>query len=200
MPEGHLLHRYAGQLTDELAGRAVVASSPQGRFAADAVDGLVLDRVEAAGKHLLHRFAAGPWVHVRLGMRGVYLRHDDPSTPPRAGVRLRLAAGTAWDLIAPSVCALLDDDGVAGLLARLGPDPLRGDADDAEAVRRLRASPRPGRRGAARPGGVGRRRQRLAGRAAVRRGPAAVAAVQCAGRRPSRRAVGGDPGAARCRP
>jgi hypothetical protein len=45
-------------------------------------------------------------------------------------VRLRLAgADAAWDLIAPATCELLDDPGVAGLLAGLGPDPLRQDAD-----------------------------------------------------------------------
>jgi hypothetical protein len=38
-------------------------------------------------------------------------------------------ADTAWDLIAPAACELLDDAEVAGLLARLGPSPQCQDAD-----------------------------------------------------------------------
>ena len=141
MPEGHLLHRVARDVTADLGGRAVAASSPQGRFDAGAVDGLVLERTEAVGKHLLHRFADGPAVHVHLGMRGLHLRYDDMTATPRGGVRLRLAAGgVAWDLIAPSTCELLDDGGVDRLLAGLGPDPLRDDASEDDAVARLRAA------------------------------------------------------------
>jgi endonuclease-8 len=141
VPEGHLLHRYAREISADLGGSAVGASSPQGRFDAAAVDGLVLRRSEAVGKHLLHRFDGGPVVHVHLGMRGLFLRYDDPSAPARSGVRLRLAGRrAAWDLIAPSACELLDDAGAGRLLASLGPDPLRDDADESEAVRRLRAA------------------------------------------------------------
>jgi endonuclease-8 len=57
-------------------------------------------------------------------------------------VRLRLAgADAAWDLIAPATCELLDDPGVAGLLAGLGPDPLREDADPDRAWTSLQAAP-----------------------------------------------------------
>ena len=137
MPEGHLLHRYAGQMRTELVGRAVRASSPQGRLDTAPLDGRVLADVQAWGKHLLQRFEEGPTVHVHLGMRGVYLRYEDPAEPPRPGTRLRLAGATAWDLIAPTTCELLDDRGVARVAAKLGPDPLRPDAHEDEAVRRL---------------------------------------------------------------
>jgi endonuclease VIII len=57
-------------------------------------------------------------------------------------VRLRLAGATAaWDLIAPATCELLDDAGVARLLAHLGPDPLRKDADPEHAWTSLQATP-----------------------------------------------------------
>jgi endonuclease-8 len=128
MPEGHLLHRYA--LAHRLlAGSAVAASSPQGRFAtgAAAIDGQVLDSVEAHGKHLLHRFTAR-WVHTHLGMRGVWAELPTPPPDARPQARLRLSGEAAtWDLFAPSVCELLDADGVARLLAGIGPDPLRRD-------------------------------------------------------------------------
>jgi endonuclease VIII len=141
MPEGHLYHRLARDL-GELAGQALAASSPQGRFTEGAaqIDGTRLEVAEAYGKHLLVRFAGGRTVHVHLGMRGKLLGVVDPSRPPRPQVRLRLAGATAaWDLIAPSACELLDDAGVAELLAR--PDPLREDADPNCAWTSLRAAP-----------------------------------------------------------
>jgi endonuclease-8 len=143
MPEGHLYHRLAHDLA-ELVGQAPAAWSPQGRFAEGAarIDGARLEAVEAYGKHLLVRFAGDRTVHAHLGMRGKLLRVADPSRPPLPQVRLRLAgAGAAWDLIAPATCELLDNAGVAGLLAGLGPDPLREDADPERAWANLRAAP-----------------------------------------------------------
>ncbi len=57
MPEGHTIHRIARDHGKLLAGRPVLVSSPQGRFADDAarVDGEVLDGIEAYGKHLPYR-------------------------------------------------------------------------------------------------------------------------------------------------
>jgi endonuclease VIII len=143
MPEGHLYHRLARNLSEFSEGE-LAAWSPQGRFAEGAarIDGTRLEVAEAHGKHLLMRFAGGRTVHVHLGMRGKLLGVADPSRPPRPQVRLRLAGATAaWDLIAPSACELLDEAGVAGLLARLGPDPLREDADPNRAWASLRAAP-----------------------------------------------------------
>ena len=140
MPEGHTLHRLAGELA-ELVGERVAASSPQGRFPAADVDGAVVAGVEAFGKHLLVDLVDGPTVHVHLGMRGKWLRFAPVTGAPFAQVRLRLATpDVAWDLIAPSTCELLDAAGRAVLLAGLGPDPLRADADADEARRRLQAS------------------------------------------------------------
>ena len=140
MPEGHLLHRTAAQLSDDLAGSVVAASSPQGRFEAARVDGSTVVLAEAYGKHLMVHLEDAPTVHVHLGMRGLLLRYPDPSVPPRGGVRLRLAGPVAWDLIAPTTCELLDAAGVARVVRGLGPDPLRGDATADDAVARLRAA------------------------------------------------------------
>lgn len=138
MPEGHLLHQYADRLHADLAGRTVAATSPQGRFDPRPVDGRTVTGAEAYGKHLLVHVDGAPSLHVHLGMRGVLLRHDDPAVVPRGGVRLRLAGPeVAWDLIAPTTCELLDD--LTRVTGRLGPDPLRDDADEDEAVRRLLA-------------------------------------------------------------
>ncbi|MEH0975261.1 DNA-formamidopyrimidine glycosylase family protein [Micromonospora sp. CPCC 205546] len=124
-----------------LAGQVLAVSSPQGRLDVGPYDGRLLRAVEAYGKHLLYHVDDAPTLHVHLGMRGLFLRYDDPAVPPRAGVRLRLAgAGAAYDLIAPLRCAPLTGDGERALRSSLGPDPLRVDADGDEAVRRLGAA------------------------------------------------------------
>lgn len=145
MPEGHTLHRLAHALRP-LVGRQVRASSPQGRFRAGAAarDGAVVADVEAHGKHLLVGFG-DVHLHVHLGLAGAMFE-SDPAAPPRAGVRLRLAADdeprVAWDLVTPIRCELLADAERAALVARLGPDPLRGD-DPAPALAAVRRSRRP---------------------------------------------------------
>ena len=141
MPEGHTLHRLARDMA-ELTGQQVRASSPQGRFAAETIDGEQVGAVEAYGKHLLIDGSAGVAVHVHLGMRGKWLRFSPVTGPGLPQVRLRLAtSAVAWDLIAPSQCELLDPDGTRALIGKLGPDPLRPDADMTEARRRVVAFP-----------------------------------------------------------
>jgi len=143
VPEGHVLHRLAGE-QQELAGPVVRVSSPQGRFAdgAASLDGRRIDGVEAVGKHLLHRFGDDA-LHTHLGMRGVWYRSAPPSPEPRPSVRVRLAApDVAWDLMAPITCEVLDGGGVAALRDRLGPDPLRGDAEPDRFVAALTADRR----------------------------------------------------------
>jgi endonuclease VIII len=141
VPEGHTLHRLARDLA-ELVGPPVSATSPQGRFPAERVDGQSLAGVDAYGKHLLADVATGDSVHVHLGMRGKWLRFAPVTGPGLPQVRLRLALPkVAWDLIAPSTCELLDAAGRAKLVGGLGPDPLRSDGDPDEAYRRVTAHP-----------------------------------------------------------
>ena len=98
MPEGHTLHRLAGDLTSAFGGRVVRAGSPQGRFAADAaeVDATDLERAESAGKHLFVEFAGERIIHVHLGLIGQFDVHTglDELPDPVGQVRLRLAART----------------------------------------------------------------------------------------------------------
>jgi endonuclease VIII len=138
VPEGHVLHRLAGE-QQELVGSSLRVTSPQGRFAQGAagLDGRRLDGVEAVGKHLLHRFGDVS-LHTHLGLRGVWYRSAPPSPEARPSVRVRLAGPeAAWDLIAPTTCEVLDEDGVRALRDRLGPDPLRSDAAPARFVEAL---------------------------------------------------------------
>ena len=146
MPEGHTLHGLARRFSREMKGRPVGASSPQGRFAdgASLIDGRVLERTDAHGKHLWLRFGADRWLHIHLGLYGAWTFGEGEREEPRGAVRLRLVAGDVWaDLRAPTACELQTRHEKLALQARLGPDPLRRDADPAAFAARLRASRAP---------------------------------------------------------
>lgn len=158
MPEGHTLRRLADDLHAAFAGRVVLASSPQGRFSADAA---TLDRTtfvgaESAGKHLFAEFEDERFVHVHLGLIGSFEVHAgvDAVPAPVGQVRLRLVAATEAasggaattsyaDLRGATQCELVGPARREEILARLGPDPLRADADPDRAWRRIRTSHRP---------------------------------------------------------
>ena len=149
MPEGHTLRRLADRLTDAFAGHPVRVTSPQGRFEAEAalLDGSVLDRADSAGKHLFVELAGDRVVHVHLGLIGSFDVVDGPAPPPVGAVRLRLerpGAHPAYaDLRGAIVCALVTPEQAAAVRARLGPDPLRPEADPQRAWDRIRRSDRP---------------------------------------------------------
>lgn len=148
MPEGHTLRRLANHLQAAFAGRPVRVSSPQGRFAAEAAQ---LDRSElvgadAAGKHLFVEFPGERFIHIHLGLIGKLDLATGPAPAPVGQVRLRLEAtdGTTYaDLRGATRCALVTLAERDAVLDRLGPDPLRPDADPERAWDRVRRSPRP---------------------------------------------------------
>jgi endonuclease VIII len=146
MPEGHTLYRLAADLTEAFAGGPVRVCSPQGRFDASAalVDGHVLESAESAGKHLFVRFANDRIVHVHLGLIGAFTLGTAPAPPPVGAVRLRLESNTSFaDLRGATTCELVDEDAMSSILLRLGPDPLRSDADAERAFARIRKSSKP---------------------------------------------------------
>ncbi|MFF7983532.1 Fpg/Nei family DNA glycosylase [Streptomyces sp. NPDC007901] len=141
MPEGHTIHRLALDYR-RLTG-PVRASSPQGKFsdAAALIDGAPLTRTEAHGKHLFLGFRDSDWVHIHLGLFGKVGFGDAPAPPPTDTVRLRLADATSYvDLRGPTTCALITGEEKDAIHARLGPDPLRADADPDAAYRRISRS------------------------------------------------------------
>lgn len=143
MPEGHTLHRLATEIEARFARHRVGVTSPQGRFAEGAalVDGAILRRAEAAGKHLLMEFSGQRIVHVHLGLIGSFVVSPGSAPAPRAAVRLRLTTRRAYaDLRGPTTCELIGPGERAALVARLGPDPLRDDADPELAWRRISRS------------------------------------------------------------
>ncbi|WP_243074975.1 Fpg/Nei family DNA glycosylase [Microbacterium sp. SS28] len=74
MPEGHSVHRIARQFDRNFVGRAVRASSPQGRFAEGAavLDGREAESVRAVGKQMFLAFEGDLWLRVHLGMYGAW--------------------------------------------------------------------------------------------------------------------------------
>jgi endonuclease-8 len=148
MPEGHTLHRLAGELDDAFAGRPVRVGSPQGRFADSAalLDGSVLVGADAWGKKLFVEFAGDRFVYVHLGLIGGFTVHTGVTEvpPPVGEVRLRITTATAFaDLRGATACELVTREQRDAAVATLGPDPLRADADPDRAWERIRRSKLP---------------------------------------------------------
>jgi endonuclease-8 len=154
MPEGHTLHRLARELTGLFGGHVVRAGSPQGRFADGAaqVDGSRLLDADAWGKQLFVRFEGERFVHVHLGLYGTFDLYDDVDAVPQpvGQVRLRLVRPAAAsrpaayaDLRGATRCELVTAEERAAVVARLGPDPLREDADPDLAWQRISRSTAP---------------------------------------------------------
>ena len=148
MPEGHTLHRLATALGDAFTGQQVRVTSPQGRFAESAalLDGRVVGSTEAYGKHLFVTFDEIDVVHVHLGLYGRFDVHRDVAEVPDpvGQVRWRLASETSYaDLRGATACELFTPAERDAMLARLGPDPLRPDADPDVAWQRISRSRAP---------------------------------------------------------
>ncbi|MBS2017377.1 MAG: Fpg/Nei family DNA glycosylase [Deltaproteobacteria bacterium] len=134
MPEGHTIHRAARDHMADLGGQRVHVRSPQGRLdvaaLVDASGRARLARVEAYGKHLFYVFERKKIVHVHLGLFGKLYRRKSPPPPPRATTRMRLEGETRTiDLVGPTACDVISPAEMREITARLGPDPLRDDAD-----------------------------------------------------------------------
>lgn len=74
MPEGHSVHRIAGQFSTNFVGHRVACSSPQGRFANGAalLDGHTMIGARAVGKQLFLEFDNALFLRVHLGIYGAW--------------------------------------------------------------------------------------------------------------------------------
>jgi endonuclease VIII len=143
MPEGHTIHRAALDQRPMLQGQTLSVASPQGRFAEGAaqIEGAICLAVEAYGKHLLYDFDNALTLHVHLGLFGKFKSHKRPAKEPVGAVRVRMESTThVVDINGPNTCELLTPEERATLLARIGPDVLRADADKARAFARISKS------------------------------------------------------------
>jgi endonuclease-8 len=139
MPEGDALHRAAARL-QPLVGERIEAESPnpQGEATgvARAVDGRVLERVEAVGKHLVLHFEGGVVLRSHLRMNGRW----------RVGPRTGATRGRPWLVLRGGRFEATQWNGpVLTLerrpLRRLGPDLLADETDVTVLVARLRREP-----------------------------------------------------------
>lgn len=147
MPEGHTLHRLARLHQRRYARAPVRVGSPQGRFTDGAalVDGRVLRKADAWGKHLFHHYAGAQVVHIHLGLYGTFSDFEAVEVPDPVGqVRMRMiGAQYGTDLRGPTVCEVIAEAEIGDVVAKLGPDPLRSDADPSRAWTRIAKSRRP---------------------------------------------------------
>lgn len=132
-----------------LAGKSLQITSPQGRFetGAQMLDGRRLHTIEACGKHLFYQFDQpddGPVLHVHLGLFGKYRirKRDGESLPEvRGSTRIRFVAPDyVVDLNGPNQCDVIEPAEKQSIIDRLGPDPLRDDADPERAWQRINKS------------------------------------------------------------
>ncbi len=108
---------------------------------AERLDGRVCEGVEAFGKHLLYAFAGELSLHLHLGLYGRFRTYEGAAPEPRGQVRVRLEArGYTVDCSGPAACEVLEPPQRARLLARIGPDVLRPDADPELAWARIHKS------------------------------------------------------------
>ncbi|MDO4413073.1 Fpg/Nei family DNA glycosylase [Cutibacterium sp.] len=146
MPEGHVIHRLADAIGAAFAGEPVEVTSPQGRFAESAamLDGTVLTSAQAWGKHLVISFDNHHdehLLHIHLGLIGKLV--VGLAVPVVGQVRLRITDGVkAADLRGPQTCTLINDDEWVEIMADIGPDPIRGDADPEIGWQKVRRSSR----------------------------------------------------------
>jgi endonuclease-8 len=138
MPEGDSLHRAAARL-QALVGDRVEASSPHPRGAATwvaaAVDGRVLEGVEAVGKNLYLRFEGGVTVRSHLRLRGRW--RVEPRGAGRAGSPWLVLRGACWEAVLWNGSLLAVERAAAGRRA-LGPDLLADDVHPSAVLQRLR--------------------------------------------------------------
>ena len=99
------------------------------------------------GKHLFVEFAADAVLHVHLGLIGTFTidgRDWAGEVPVVGQVRLRLATDQhVADLRGPTLCAVVAPEEVLAVISRLGPDPLRPEADEALGWTKVSRSSRP---------------------------------------------------------
>lgn len=130
MPEGHTVHRTAGEFRKKFQGREVTVSSPQGRFTdAALIDGTKLLSAWAWGKQLFLEFEPAT-LRIHLGIYGKWRfeSHEGEIPEPRGQVRARFSnADFLADLRGPTACELVDADRLEDVKSKLGPDPLRPD-------------------------------------------------------------------------
>ncbi len=146
MPEGNELHRHSELQTAMFASKIITVDAPNGRFTdgAQILNRRRLKSVEAFGKHLFYDFGKGRQLHIHLGLYGKFRDGEMPFPEPRGALRLRFSTKKHWlELRGPTACDVLTEAEREALLARIGPDPLREDANANLVIERVTRSRAP---------------------------------------------------------
>lgn len=123
----------------------MLVDSPQGRFTQGAalVNGHVLTKVEAHGKHMFIQFSGGHWIHIHLGLFGKWQIYAGEPAPVAGELRLRIIGNEhVAELRGATTCEVLDAASKRAKIAAIGPDPIRRDGDPERAWVRVHRSTR----------------------------------------------------------
>ena len=147
MPEGDSVFLLARRLERRLAGRVVTRSDFRvPALATRDVAGRTVLGHATHGKHLLTRFSGGLTLHSHLLMDGEWAVTGPGKRLPRrllpdVRLLLELDDGQTAHGLRLHQLDLLPTDQETRVVGHLGPDPLREDWDEDDAVRRLGADP-----------------------------------------------------------
>jgi endonuclease-8 len=144
MPEGDTIFRTATTLRPHLEGRAIEsATAERDDLKPDSLAGRSVTSIEARGKHLLMHLDDGRAIHSHMGMNGswhAYAR-GEPWRKAEKNAHLQLrTSGAVIVCFTPKLLELLTKNELRAhpWLARLGPDMLASEFDEAEALKRFR--------------------------------------------------------------
>jgi endonuclease-8 len=140
MPEGDTVHRNARVLDRALRGHVLTRLYVRDRGEVKELEGRVVNRIEARGKHLLVHIEGGWILRVHLGMKGRWIRRHVRERTPLNTTAMLVADETAYICQGAFTAELLREMALRThpVLGRLGPDLLADPPDIAEAVRRAR--------------------------------------------------------------
>jgi endonuclease-8 len=142
VPEGDTIHRAARTLHGALAGKIVTRfETVLPRLERERIVGRTIEKVAAAGKHLIISFSGDLHLRTHLRMNGSWHIYPPGARWQRPRGDMRIVIGTAdYEAVAfrVPVAELHDGRSLARELDDLGPDLLASDFDPAEAVRRIR--------------------------------------------------------------
>ena len=148
MPEGDTIHGAARRIRGALVGKEIASvETPHPRFGRDRwperLSGRAVRAVDAKGKHLFIRFEGDLTLHSHLRMNGwwgVYERGRRWSkSPTRAWLVIRTADHEVVQFGGPVLELMTDSRSrFDHRIARLGPDALADEFDEAGFLRRLR--------------------------------------------------------------
>jgi endonuclease VIII len=148
MPEGDAIYRTARTLNRALAGGTVVRfESVFPVLTRVEITGRTVERVEAAGKHVLMRFSGGLMLRTHMRMNGSWHIYRPGERWQRARRDMRIVVATAsFEAVAFTVPVAewvhARDESRHRDLRGMGPDLLGDTFDEDEALRRVRAQDR----------------------------------------------------------